>query len=126
MVIPAYNEAENIYTVVDEWYRILEKEDVGEESRLLVIDDGSKDETFQILNGMKEGRSVSNYHIVIRPQLPKSPEFFRPCLSIRIRLKNIVCPFFQSIPIPVKQSRPVSGIGLRHCQQFRPALFHSV
>ena len=56
MVIPAYNEAENIYTVVDEWYRILEKEDVGEESRLLVIDDGSKDETFQILNGMKEGR----------------------------------------------------------------------
>ena len=39
MVIPAYNEAENIYTVVDEWYRILEKEDVGEESRLLVIDD---------------------------------------------------------------------------------------
>ena len=56
MVIPAYNEAENIYTVVDEWYRILEKEDIGEGSRLLVIDDGSKDETFQILNGMKEGR----------------------------------------------------------------------
>ena len=30
MVIPAYNEAENIYTVVDEWYRSEERR-VGKE-----------------------------------------------------------------------------------------------
>lgn len=54
IVIPAYNEAANIATVVDEWYKMLEVEGASERSRLLVIDDGSKDETFQILKKLKE------------------------------------------------------------------------
>lgn len=54
IVIPAYNEAANISTVVDEWYGVLEEEGVSGESRLLVIDDGSRDETFEILGRMKE------------------------------------------------------------------------
>ncbi len=54
IVIPAYNEAENIQGVVEEWYRVLELDDMSKESRLLVIDDGSRDDTFQILCGMKE------------------------------------------------------------------------
>ena len=45
IVIPAYNEAENIQGVVEEWYRVLELADMSKESRLLVIDDGSRDDT---------------------------------------------------------------------------------
>ena len=52
IVIPAYNESENIETVVDEWHPVAEK--YGEDSRLVVIDDGSKDNTLEILDSLKE------------------------------------------------------------------------
>lgn len=45
IVIPAYNEEENIEQVIDEWYQVVENR--GEDSRLIVIDDGSKDSTYQ-------------------------------------------------------------------------------
>lgn len=43
IVIPAYNERDNIYQVLDDWYPVVEKHCGGGESRLVVIDDGSKD-----------------------------------------------------------------------------------
>lgn len=47
IVIPAYNERETIGAVIDEWYPIVEK--IGEDSRLVIINDGSKDDTYDIL-----------------------------------------------------------------------------
>ncbi len=47
IVIPAYNEQDNIAKTVNEWYPIVER--YGNESRLVVIDDGSRDDTFKIL-----------------------------------------------------------------------------
>lgn len=47
IVMPAYNEAENIKDVIDAWYPIVEK--IGNESRLVVINDGSKDNTYDIM-----------------------------------------------------------------------------
>jgi len=47
IVIPAYNEEENIFTVATEWHDIVVK--TGVESRLLIIDDGSKDDTYKVL-----------------------------------------------------------------------------
>ena len=47
MVMPAYNEAENIESVVNSWYGILK--DKGENSRLVVADSGSTDDTHEIL-----------------------------------------------------------------------------
>ena len=47
IVIPAYNEEETIGAVIKDWYPIVEK--LGNHSRLVVIDDGSKDSTYQIL-----------------------------------------------------------------------------
>ena len=52
IVIPAYNEQENIKQVVADWYPIVER--YGTDSRLVVIDDGSSDDTFAILKGMSE------------------------------------------------------------------------
>lgn len=47
IVIPAYNEEENINELIDSWYPVIEK--IGGESKLVVINDGSKDKTYDIL-----------------------------------------------------------------------------
>ena len=47
IVIPAYNERDNIKQVIDDWYPFAEN--MGEESKLIIIDDGSKDDTFKIM-----------------------------------------------------------------------------
>lgn len=49
IIIPAYNEAENIETVINDWYPIIEKHDGDGKSRLVIIDDGSKDDTYKIV-----------------------------------------------------------------------------
>lgn len=49
IVIPAYNEEENIRDVIDDWYPIVEKYNGGGESRLVIINDGSKDHTYEIM-----------------------------------------------------------------------------
>ena len=55
IVIPAYNEAENITACVADWYPIVERYG-GEGSRLVVIDDGSKDDTYALLSDLAESR----------------------------------------------------------------------
>lgn len=47
IIIPAYNEEANIETVAREWHEIAER--YGNDSRLVIIDDGSRDATFQKL-----------------------------------------------------------------------------
>lgn len=49
IVIPAYNEEENIKAVIDDWYPIIEKYNGDGESRLVIINDGSKDSTYEIM-----------------------------------------------------------------------------
>ena len=49
IVIPAYNEEENIKQVIEDWYPVVQKHDGGGASRLVFIDDGSRDKTFSIL-----------------------------------------------------------------------------
>lgn len=45
IVIPAYNEEENIQTVIRQWYPVVER--IGGESRLVIINDGSRDSTYE-------------------------------------------------------------------------------
>lgn len=47
IVIPAYNEEENIKSVIDEWYDVVDK--FGDDSRLLIVNDGSKDSTYELM-----------------------------------------------------------------------------
>jgi len=49
IIIPAYNEEENIERCVDDWYPIVERYSAAGESRLVIINDGSKDKTPDIL-----------------------------------------------------------------------------
>lgn len=52
IIIPAYNEESNIAAVAREWHRVAES--IGETSRLVIINDGSRDDTLKILNSLKE------------------------------------------------------------------------
>lgn len=56
IIIPAYNEEENIVRVLNEWYQVAEK--AGNGSRLVIIDDGSKDGTFQMMQKAAEGKEA--------------------------------------------------------------------
>lgn len=47
LIIPAYNEESNIKAVIKDWYPIVEK--IGNGSKLVIIDDGSKDNTYKIM-----------------------------------------------------------------------------
>ena len=50
-VMPAYNEAENIEKTIRQWYPVVEK--AGEDCRLVIANDGSKDNTFQKMESLK-------------------------------------------------------------------------
>lgn len=52
IVIPAYNESDNISDVVKEWHPVVKK--CGKDSRLVIIDDGSKDDTFAKLQKLQK------------------------------------------------------------------------
>lgn len=52
IVIPAYNEQDTIKGVIDDWYPIVEK--IGGESKIVVVNDGSKDRTAEILEEYSE------------------------------------------------------------------------
>lgn len=52
IVMPAYNEAESIQAVVNDWYPILDGK--SEESRLVIADSGSTDDTHGILLNLKK------------------------------------------------------------------------
>lgn len=58
IVMPAYNEEANICNVVKEWYPVVEK--IGNESRLVVVDDGSKDSTYRELQ-----RLMAEYPLLV-------------------------------------------------------------
>ena len=45
IVIPAYNEEKNIKNVITSWYKIIKK--IGNDSKLIIINDGSKDNTYK-------------------------------------------------------------------------------
>ncbi len=52
IVMPAYNEEENIEEVVKEWNSVVEE--IGNGSKLVVVDDGSKDNTYKLLCDLKK------------------------------------------------------------------------
>ena len=58
IVIPAYNEAENIRACVDAWYPVIERHSAEGDSRLVIINDGSRDDTYRILTELARERPL--------------------------------------------------------------------
>ena len=50
--MPAYNEAENIEETISQWYPIVEE--TGADCRLVIANDGSKDNTFQKMESIQK------------------------------------------------------------------------
>lgn len=59
IVMPAYNEEENIENVIKAWYSVVEEYNGGGKSRLVVVNDGSKDNTYRVALEM-----VKNYPLL--------------------------------------------------------------
>lgn len=54
IVMPAYNEDANIKSTLDAWYPIIEKHNESGKSRLVVVNDGSKDNTYKLMQEYAE------------------------------------------------------------------------
>ena len=63
VVMPAYNESEGIVDTITQWYPIVER--VGGNSRLVVVDDGSKDATLETVH-LWRVRSVKSSIITLK------------------------------------------------------------
>lgn len=50
LIIPAYNEESNIENCINDWYPIVES--CGDNSRLVIVNDGSKDNTESVVNNL--------------------------------------------------------------------------
>ena len=49
IIAPAYNESDNIRKFIDDWYPIIETYNGNGNSRLVIVNDGSTDNTYKIL-----------------------------------------------------------------------------
>lgn len=58
IVIPAYNEEANIEKCINDWYPIVESHNGNGYSRLVIINDGSKDDTYKILQELAKTRPL--------------------------------------------------------------------
>ena len=58
LIAPAYNESQNIANFIEQWYPVIEKHDAGGLSRLVVVDDGSRDDTYTIIQDMAKSRKM--------------------------------------------------------------------
>ena len=50
--MPAYNEEKNIGSVIEQWYPVVEK--IGGDSRLVILNDGSRDGTYEKIRKYQE------------------------------------------------------------------------
>ena len=67
--MPAYNESENIVETVKQWYPVIEKINKMEgcEAILAIANDGSKDNTFEVMKNIKEGGAFPYFEPLTKP-----------------------------------------------------------
>lgn len=58
IVIPAYNEEENILDLIEKWYPIVDKYNGEGKSRIVILNDGSKDNTLKIVRDAMENKPI--------------------------------------------------------------------
>lgn len=62
IIIPAYNEEANIEHVIKDWYKIIGR--IKNNSKLVIIDDGSRDNTYKIALDLK--KKFSNLEVITK------------------------------------------------------------
>jgi len=62
IVMPAYNEQDSLEKVVNDWYKIIDEHSADGKSKLVVVNDGSKDDTLVI--GQKLMDKYPNFEII--------------------------------------------------------------
>lgn len=103
-IIPAYNESEAIQQVLEEWYPVVEH--CGQESRLVVIDDGSRDNTYAILT------EFAQTHPQVMPVTkPNGGHGATILYGYRYALQQGADYIFRPIPMdrPIRRNFPHSG-----------------
>ena len=58
IVVPAYNEEANIERLIADWYPVVKRHPGSGRSRLLIVNDGSRDRTGELIDASKEGRPL--------------------------------------------------------------------
>ena len=58
IVVPAYNESENIENLINDWYPVVEKYNGNGASRLVIVNDGSKDDTYELAQEYAQTRPL--------------------------------------------------------------------
>lgn len=71
IIIPAYNEETNIEQCINDWYPVVEKHNGNGESRLVIIDDGSKDNTYAIMK--KYAKALPLFSPLTKPNSGHGP-----------------------------------------------------
>ena len=68
-VLPAYNEAENIENTIREWYPVIEQINNSHEAeaRLIIADDGSKDETLSKISNLAASGHFPYFEALSKP-----------------------------------------------------------
>ena len=118
IVIPAYNEQDNIEQVINDWYPVIEKHNGNGQSRLIVIDDGSKDSTYEKLKQCTKTRPL-----LISITKPNGGHGATVLYGYKYALKNGADYIFQSFPMLCILDRIAivsncRDFGIRTCQQF--------
>ena len=68
-VMPAYNESENIKETIHQWYPVVEKinQMEGCKAILTIANDGSKDNTGEVMQQLKEAENLSFFEPINKP-----------------------------------------------------------
>ena len=91
IVIPAYNESENIEQTIRDWYPIVESNNKEGKSRLVIINDGSKDNTLQLVKAQ-----MKDHPLLIALDKPNGGHGSTVLYGYRYAIKNHADYIFQT------------------------------
>ena len=91
IVIPAYNESENIEQTIRDWYPIVESHNEEGKSRLVIINDGSKDNTLQLVKAQ-----MKDHPLLIALDKPNGGHGSTVLYGYRYAIKNHADYIFQT------------------------------
>ena len=88
IVIPAFNESQNIKGTIEEVLKLIEQKSLAEDYEILVVDDHSNDNTFQIVDGFNSSKIIclrlsrrSGSHIALRAGIAHAKGDALLCIS---------------------------------------------